>query len=442
MRLEAVARAFSLGRRYPPFWRYPSLSLVAGLLVGAALGRVDDVDAGLLSFAVYEGGAEAGRSFVALSATAVATITTFTLSMTVVSLQLASSQHSPRLIEQYLSDRSTHVVFSIFLGTFAFAISTLLNIRLPNETGTTGRVPGISIALLVVLLVACLVALVLFVHRITTSMRVESILRRVRDRALEAVERRRSGDGRDDPDDLASPPDDCTPVRSRRSGYYADIDWERVEAYSPDDPRRVWIIVAPGDFVAEGSPVAVVAGAVDDEDADEIESWLRFDSERWIEADFSYGVRNLVDVALKALSPGVNDPTTATMALQRIGETMAVAGREHPERLVRTDAGTEVVVAIREWDDTLWSAVRQVVEYGRRDTAVVVAVLRMLAGLAWADSAIDRRPTIRALATALREWIAVDVDRTDWDVRRITAEFELLERALERRAIAHRWHPL
>ncbi|MFP5487867.1 MAG: DUF2254 family protein, partial [Acidimicrobiia bacterium] len=271
---------------------------------------------------------------------------------------------------------------------------------------------------------------------------VEAILRRVRDRAADAVDRRRSSDERHDPDDLPVPPDDTTPVRSRRSGYYADIDWERVEAFSPDEPCRVWIVVAPGDFVAAGTPVAVVAGQVDDRIADEIESWLHFDSERWIEADFSYGVRNLVDVALKALSPGVNDPTTATMAIERIGETMAVAGRDHPERSVRTEAGTEVVVAIREWDDTLWSAVRQVVEYGKRDVAVVTAILRMLAGLAWADGAIDRRPTIRRLAAEVRSWVAVDVTRVEWDERRISAEFDLLDRALDRQAVAHRWHPL
>ena len=447
MRLEAVVRLLSLGRRYPPFWLYPSLSLFAGLALGAFLGRFEDVDGGVVSFAVYEGGAEAARSFVSLTATGLATITTFTLSITVVSLQLASSQHSPRLIEHYLSDRATHVVFSMFLGSFTFAIATLLNIRLPSENRELGRVPGVSIAVLVVLLVGCLVALVFFVYRVTTSMRVESILRRVRDRTVDAVERRRAGDADDDPAEIPAPPADGIPIRSRRSGYYADINWERVEAFAPDEPCQVWIVVAPGDFVTVGSPVAVVTGqagggTVDDDTADDIESWLRFDSERWIEADFSYGVRNLVDVALKGLSPGVNDPTTAMMAIERIGETMAIAGRGHPERSVHTDAGTDVYVAIREWDDTLQSAVRQVVEYGKRDVAVVAAVLRMLGGLAWADTDIDRRPTIRAIAGHVRSWIEVDVDRAPWDDERIEAEFALLERALDRDPVAHRWHPL
>lgn len=442
MRIEAVARLLSLGRRYPPFWLYPSVSLVAGLVLGTILSRFEDVDGGVVSFLVYEGGAEAARSFVSLSATALATITTFTLSTTVLSLQLASSQHSPRLIEHYLSDRATLSVFSLFLGSFAFAIATLLNIRLPGEDEDLGQVPGISISVLVAALVASLAALVFFIHRVTTSMRVESILRRVRDRSVEAIEQRRNGDADDDPASMPDPPSDGRPIRSRRAGYYTDIDWERVEDFSPDDPCQVWVIVAPGDFVTIGSPVAVVTGAVGDETADEIESWLRFDSERWIESDFSYGIRNLVDVALKALSPGVNDPTTATMAIERIGETMALAGRGHPERTVRTEAGIQVYIAIREWDDTLWSAVRQIIEFGRRDVAVVTAVLRMLGGLGWADTDIDRRPTIRALADQVRGWIALDVERAPWDAGRIDDEFSILERALDRDPLVQRWHPL
>lgn len=442
LRLEALRRLLAIGRQDPPFWWYPSCSLALGLVLGAVSSRLRGVDAGSLSFAVYDGGAEAARSFVTLVATALATITTLTLTLTVISLQLASSQYSPRLIEHYLSDRANHAVFSLFLGTFAFSIATLLNIRLPSEDADVGMVPGIAISLLVVLTVACLGALVFFVHRVTTSMRVEAILRRVRDRTVDAVERRRVLEGDEEPESLPSAPAGARPIRSRRSGYYADIDWDRVEGFDPGRTCHVWVIVATGDFVTVGTPVALVDGDVDDDTIDEIESWLRFDSERWIEADYSYGVRNLVDVALKGLSPGVNDPTTATMAIERMGEAMAIAGDEHPARIVRTDHGTEVHVAVREWGDTLRSAVRQIAEYGRRDVAVVAALVRMLAGLAWARTSVDRRPVIRETAVALRDWVALDVERDRWDLERIDAEFALLDRALDHEPVAKRRHLL
>jgi uncharacterized membrane protein len=228
------------------------MSLVVGLVLGTILSRFKDVDGGVVSFAVYEGGAEAARSFVSLSATSLATITTFTLSTTVLSLQLASSQHSPRLIEHYLSDRATLAVFSLFLGSFAFAIATLLNIRLPGEEEDLGRVPGIAISVLVALLVASLAALVFFIHRVTTSMRVEAILRRVRDRSVEAVGQRRSGDADDDPAHLPDPPTDGRPdpITACRLLHRHRLGTGR--GVQPRTSRAgLWIVVAPGDFVTD-----------------------------------------------------------------------------------------------------------------------------------------------------------------------------------------------
>ncbi len=370
----------------------------------------------------------------ALVATALASITTLSLTLTVVSLQLASSQYSPRLIEHYLDDRATHAVVSLFLGTFSFAIATLLSTRLPGESGESGAVPSIAISTLVVLAVLSLGALVFFIYRVTSSVRVEGILQRVRDRTLEALRSRPPSDSNDRVDAIPDPPADGTLIRSRRTGFYADLDRELASAFDPGEPVEVWIIVSTGDFVVEGTPVAVVAGpAIDDEAIDTIESWLQFAAERWIESDFSYGVRSLVDVALKALSPGVNDPTTATMAIQRIAEVMAEAGRQHPDRTFTCERGTSVYVQIREWSTVLATSVRQVALYGAEDAAVVLELIGLLRSLAWADSDVDRTDAIREVATDLRVWIDHDVDRVDADRVRIDDAFHALDTALDGR---------
>lgn len=432
-RLEALKRVISVGRGSPPMWWYPSWALVLGVGAGAILGRVRGVDGGVFSFLVYQGDADAARSFVSLVATSTATVTTLTLTLTVVSLQLASSQYSPRLIEHYLSDRVNHVVIALFLGTFACSIATLLNVRSGAE-GRADEVPGIGISLLVVLVIVSLGGLVFFVYRLTESMQVESILRRVGDRTFAALGTRGPDEPSEAADDIPEPPDaPGTTIRSRRTGFYAAIDRERCREFEPDGRRRVWIVVRPGDFVVAGTPVAVVEDEVDDDLVDEIERWLQFDDERWIERDFSYGVRSLVDVALKGLSPGVNDPTTATLAIHRLAEVMAEAGRSHPQRAITTDAGTEVYVAIREWDETLDSAIRQIAEYGRRDVEVVIALVRMLGSLAWARSEVDRRASIDDVAGRLRGWVHLDVERADDDRRRIDAEFDRLDDALSGR---------
>ena len=424
-----------MGRGSAPFWLWPSAALILGLIAGSVLGRFTDVEGGWAAFALYNGGADAARSFVELSATALATITALTLSLTVISLQLASSQYSPRLIEHYLHDGPTRFVYSLFLGTFAFAIATLLNIRLPGPEDEFGRVPNVAVAVLVVLLVCSLGALVFFVHRVTAFMRVESILRRVRDRTFEGIANQPKGGDGDDPESIPAFPDDAHPIRSRRSGYYAAIDWEAVKDYEGERHSRVWIVVTPGAFVTTGMPVAVVDGEIDQEVADEIESWLLFDEERWIEHDVAYGVHNLVDVALTALSPGVNDPTTAITAIERVGETIGRAGNDRDTRVLTTDAGTRVIIAQREWADILHAAVRQVFEYGGHDVEVVLAILRMLVGLAWVDSDVDRSDPIAAVGGHLRTWIGDLADRQPSDRERIERGFEQLACALRHEVV-------
>lgn len=424
----------SLGRRTPPLWWYPSLALIVGLLLGLGLSAIQSGDSGAGSIFVYEGDAEAARSFVTLAATAIASITTLTLTITVVTLQLASSQYSPRVLEHYLGDRGTHAVFSLFLLTFAFSIATLLNIRLPSdEPGAVGEVPGVAISVLVALVVLCLAALVFFVYRVTQSIRVETLLLRVRDRTIEALDDRDETvdddrDGRDD--EIPDPPDNARLIRSRRNGFYVAFDRDALERFEPPEQARIWMIVAPGDYVVAGSPVAVTDGFGDeDELADDIESWLRFDADRWIEADYSYGIRSMVDIALKALSPGINDPTSATMAIARIGEAMAEASSSHPRRRITIATGTEVYVAIRSWGSTLDQAVRQIAHYGCGDAFVVAALIRMLSSLTWARSAVDRTAEIRSAADGLREVVAA-TDLTDRDLDLIDGEFAGLDAAL------------
>ncbi len=349
LRLEAIRRLLAIGRESKPLWWYPMWSLVGGLLLGILVARFLDFDGGPVDWLVYSGDPEAARSFVSLAASAVATITSLTLTITVVTLQLASSQYSPRLIEHYLSDRGTRAVISLFLLTFAFSVATLLNVRLAGEA-SEGRVPGPAISILIVLVVASLGALVFFVYRVTESIRVESILKRVRDRTIAAIEQRDEHDQTgEEIDELPDPDQDGTVIRSRRTGFFVALDRDAIAADDVGPGTRVWIVVSPGDFVTVDAPVAIVRGLDVDEPADIVERWLRFDTERWIETDYSYGVRSMLDVALKALSPGINDPTTAVMAVQRIAEVMAAAAATHPDRKIELGDDAHIYITVRSW---------------------------------------------------------------------------------------------
>lgn len=441
LRLERARRALGLGRGTPPLWWYPSLSLVVAMLAGLGLSQIDASE-GVASFLIYEGDAASARSFVSLVATTVASITALTLSITVVTLQLASSQYSPRVLEHYLGDRVTHAVFSLFLGTFSFSIAVLLNVR--PAIGEDGTVPGLAVSVLVLLAVASLAGLIIFVYRVTQSIRAEFMLLKVRDRTIDAISARHDVPG-DHESEIPPPPPHGAIIRSRRTGFYVKFDRSAFESFEPPEGARIWVIVAPGDYVVEGTPVAVIDGfdgddwlaereAIDSEELNErIESWLRFDADRWIESDYSYGIRSLVDVALKALSPAINDPTTATMAISRIGEAMASAADSHSDRRIVTDSQAEVLLTVRSWSETLSSAVRQMANYGASDSAVVASLVRLLVSLAWAPSRIDRRDDIRSVADELRLIVADEPDLSVIERGVIDQEFAGLEAALDGR---------
>ena len=433
MRLEALQRLLALGRQSKPLWWYPMWSLVAGLLLGLGMTLVVNSDYGSFSFLVYEGDPESARSFVSLAASSVATITSLTLTITVVTLQLASSQYSPRLIEHYLDDRGMRAVISLFLMTFAFSVATLLNVRLAGTgSDADGEVPGLAISLLIVMIVGCLGALVFFVFRVTQSIRVESILELVRDRTIEAISARneRDPDG-EDIGDIPEPDPEGLLITARRTGFFVDIDRELIGECTASGDVRIWVLVSPGDFVIRDVPVAVVSGWDESEETirDQVSSWLRFDTERWIEADYTYGVRSLTDVALKALSPGINDPTTAVMAVNRIAEVMAIAATTHPDRIIDVGEDGHLFVTIKTWEWTLHQVLHQLALYGRNDVHVVAAVTHMLWSLLWVDADQSRRDQI---AAATKMFAAlVDVDRPDPDQMVIDQHFDLLHESLE-----------
>ena len=435
-RVETLQRLLALGRKSKPLWWYPAWALVAGLVLGFGMTQLVNVDAAPIAFLVYEGDPESARSFVSLVASSVATITSLTLTITVVTLQLASSQYSPRLIEHYLNDRGIRSVISLFLLTFAFAVATLLNVRLPAGDGS-GEVPGPAISVLILLIVACLGALVFFVFRVTQSIRVESILELVRDRTVTAIESRREQDpDGEDVDELPDPDPDGLLITSRRTGFFVDLDRDAMAECEADGGIRVWVLVSPGDFVTAGAPVAIVTGwdAPDEDVRDDVEAWLRFDTERWIEADYSYGVRSIADVALKALSPGINDPTTAVMAIQRISEVMAAAATSHPDRVIQIGRNGRAFVTVTSWEWTLHEVLHQLALYGRDDAHVVVGVIRMLWALNWVESDVDRSSQVRAAAALFRELI--DIDRPAPDQQVIDHHFEALRKSFDGEVIS------
>ena len=173
-------------------WPLPLLAVALAVVLGTTLPALDStVDGELPESAtalLFSGGPEAARSVLQAISGSLITVTSLTFSLTVVTLQLASSQFSPRLLRTFSSDRFVHATLALFLAAFAFALTVLRSVR-DEGTGKTAFVPEISVTVAFILAMASVIGLVLFLAHLTREIRVETMLRRVNLETQQSIDR-------------------------------------------------------------------------------------------------------------------------------------------------------------------------------------------------------------------------------------------------------------
>lgn len=439
-RLRAYARKLADG-----FWLVPLATggglalLAAGLLALDRAGGADGVGIG------FDGDASAARDLLATVAGSLITVVGLTFSLTIVTLQLVSGQFTPRALRGLLADRLTQLVAGTFVGIVAYALLVLASVR-DSADGVDGFVPSLATSVAIILTLAALVLLVVFVHHIGRTIQVSSIAARVADQTLAAVVRlypEPFGEELEEPPGpaLAAWRAEAAPlvVRPRRPGYVqAVLIDDLVHALAAGRKSRVAVAVQPGDFVTAETPAVEVWAAGDPEAAEKATARaLVVDDERDVRQDPAFGVQQLADIALRAISPGVNDPTTAVTCIGYLRAVLErLACRRFPPELRRhEDTGVSVVAPRREFEEYLELAVAEVGRYATADARVAGTILEALAPVAAAArraGAADRASAVLAVARRVAG-PAVEDARTEEDrealrahlARVVTAAVEL-----------------
>jgi uncharacterized membrane protein len=343
---------------------------------------------------LFSGGAEAARAVLQAISGSLITVTSLTFSLTVVTLQLASSQFSPRLLRTFTSDRFVHGTLALFLAAFAFALTVLRSVR-DEGSGNTAFVPEISVTVAFALAIASVVGLVLFLAHLTREIRVETMLRRVNVETRETIDRvfpqERPARG---PEPLPAPGSFHVPAAS--SGFLTSYDQSALLEAAKSAGAVIRIDREPGSSLVEGVPFATVwpvaPGATLSAEAREklardINAAVATGFERTNVQDVGFGFRQLVDVAARALSPGINDPTTAVHVIGHLSALLCgLAERDPgPEQLEDDDGRVRVVLSLPGLREFLSLAMDQPRHYGAADPAVAARLLQLLQELAWCD---------------------------------------------------------
>ncbi len=329
------------------------------------------------------------------------TVTGLVFSLTVVALQMASSQFTPRLLRTFLSDGGNQAVLSTFLGTFAYALTVLRSIRSPDEG--VAFVPDVAVTVGLALTLLSVGMLVYFFHHLTQQLRVENILQEVTSDTSALVQRALS-DVEPDAVEPPSVPDHALPLPVRRSGYLQAADSQILTDIADDLGLSIRLRPTVGTHLTLGGTLGWVwpdgpkAAVQLDTDAisKRVHDGVQIGPERTLQQDIAFGLRQLVDIAARALSPGINDPTTAVAALHALAEVLAgLCGQGLGPIVTVGEEGRTVVVPRPTYGELLALACDQPRRYGRDEPAVLSELLRLLTDLAEVAVGDDERDAIR-----------------------------------------------
>ncbi len=311
-------------------WPMPTAAVIVSVAVGLTLPRLDrHVDGQLprwLTDVLFGGDPGAARTMLDAVASSLITVTSLTFSLTVVTLQLASSQFSPRLLRTFTRDVFVQRTLALFLSTFTYSLAVLRSVRSKGDV-RSGFVPRISVTIGFVLAVVSVVGLVLFLAHLTAQIRVETMLRNVHEEASATLRTVTSAARSDyiELEPLSRGVHEC-PLLGPASGFLNRIDEDELLRCAVDLDLVLVIDASPGWSIIEGVPI----GSFWARSGEPLSESARSDGQRRAGAtittgfertavqDIGYGLRQLSDVATKALSPGINDPTTAVHTLGHI----------------------------------------------------------------------------------------------------------------------------
>jgi uncharacterized membrane protein len=380
------------------FWFLPAV-IVSGATVLAFVTIEADaryVTAGALEAwpRMFGAGPGASRSLLAAVAGSMITVAGTVFSITLVALSLASSQYSSRVLRNFMRDRTNQTVLGVFVGIFAYCLVVLRSIY---GEGDDAFVPSVAVFLGLLLGFGGIGVLVFFIHHIAQSIQASEILEAVRKQTCGAVDRlfpRRLGEAAcTRPASAASSWHEAR--RAGRVGYLQFVDYARLRDVARAHGVRLKVHVRVGEYVLDGDCLLSASPAMPEGLGDEVADCWTIGPQRTLEQDIGFGIRQLVDVALKALSPGVNDTTTAVMCIDAITAVLAqVAGRDLRFDGCEGEGETWIDARHPEFGDLVDEAFDQI-RHAARDNVVVLDRQRWsLAALASATHAPPRRSVL------------------------------------------------
>lgn len=369
-------------------WFIPAVLTLLAMALAVLTIWIDSREVFARDSVVFAVGAEGARGVLTTVAGSIITVTGVLFSITVVVLQLASSQFTPRVLRSFTEDRPTQLALGVFIGTFTYSLLVLRTVR-GSADAYDSFTPWLSVTVALLLALVSMGFLIYYINHIAHSIQAEVILHRVAEDALEVVDQL-FPEGLGEPaeaeahESVELPSGEAAVLRAPRGGYLQAVDERRLIELAEQHDLVLQLEVRVGDFVLENDTLARVwPERLQDEVHDQLTATLQVGPERTRYQDVERGLVELTDVGVRALSPGLNDPTTAIVCIDRVTQVLArLAARRAPSLARRGgDGRLRVLARAPSFEDLVRLAYGPITHFGAGIPSVALRLVESLTRL-------------------------------------------------------------
>lgn len=386
-------------------------------------------------------GTDGSRGMLTAIAGSMLTVAALAFSMTLAALAQASAQYSPRILRNFMRDRINQFVLGYFVSVFAYCLIVLRTIRGAEELTF---VPSLAVMGGLILAIGGIIVLIYFIHHIATSLQVSHIIGGIVDETREAVETLF-------PKEMGKPAEksekseaqiiaeykNWRKIPAQASGYIQYVDTDQLTEWSQENKFIVKMERGIGQFVGKGAALVSLTGegqnfeqSITEESENEINNLFSINRYRTIEQDIGFGIRQIVDIALKALSPGINDTTTAITCIDFLGIIVGeIAGKQLPEKIRVKNDKICVIVKANDFQKYVETAFDQIRINGKANQAIFERLIEALVYVAEKANIEERRRLVREQIELVKKF-AEQTLQTDYEKQRIQEKLRQTEKIL------------
>jgi uncharacterized membrane protein len=317
---------------------------------------------------------DTARIIMSTIAGGVISLTVFSFTMVMIVFNQAATNYSPRIIPGLISRKFHQIVLGFYVGTLIYSFIIMINI---DSEHFSISVPGFAIFIGECFGITCLILFVYFIHSISNSIQIGNILQSIYIKTLDGLKKEKEEN--DNPDESGfETSENWRVLKSPQSGYLQRIEQNKILQILKKSDSRLEITIPLGTFILKNFPMARISRKPEDKTLEQLLSNFIFFEEEIVKENYYFGFKQITETAVKALSPGINDPGTAVKAIDYLTDLLALKLNLKEKRFIYHDKNPRILLSNPSNEDLIYYCFTPIREYGKNDVVIIIKLLNSL----------------------------------------------------------------